>query len=262
VEHHGVKPAGAVEAVVAAVATEKVVVTELQPATDAPELAAQAAAKIETVAPIVPAEESVPATEVSHAPAVPATEPAPVPAPAMTPVEVAPAAAPVETAPVAPVEAAAPASAETAAPSHAASAETAPAAQAAPEGTTPPVEEVPAAAQPVPVIREDVIQAAVPAHEAAVPAAAVPVETAPAATAAVKPRQAAPHANGLSPETLQPMLANAGLVWVNTDADKLRAAQEAAAQVVKPPRAPRERKPLPPADSTPMQQVETVKHPQ
>jgi ribonuclease E len=49
---------------------------------------------------------------------------------------------------------------------------------------------------------------------------------------------------------------------VNTDADKLRAAQEAASQTVKPARAVRERKPLPPLDSAPMQQVETDKHPQ
>jgi ribonuclease E len=58
------------------------------------------------------------------------------------------------------------------------------------------------------------------------------------------------------------MLASAGLVWVNTDSDKLRVAQEAAAQAVKPARAPRERKPLPAADTTPMQQVETAKQPQ
>jgi ribonuclease E len=58
------------------------------------------------------------------------------------------------------------------------------------------------------------------------------------------------------------MLESAGLVWVNTSADKLRAAQEAAAQHAAPARVPRERKALPPVDSTPMQQVETVKHPQ
>ncbi|MHA7152800.1 ribonuclease E, partial [Burkholderia pseudomallei] len=50
----------------------------------------------------------------------------------------------------------------------------------------------------------------------------------------------------------------AGLVWVNTDTDKLRAAQAAAAQIVQPVRVPRERKPLPPVDATPMQQVETT----
>jgi ribonuclease E len=49
---------------------------------------------------------------------------------------------------------------------------------------------------------------------------------------------------------------------VNTDADKLLAAQEAAAQTVKPARRVRERKPLPPLDNAPMQQVETGKHPQ
>jgi ribonuclease E len=58
------------------------------------------------------------------------------------------------------------------------------------------------------------------------------------------------------------MLANAGLVWVNTDGDKLRAAQEATAQIAAPARAPRERKALPAVDATPMQQVETVKHSQ
>lgn len=50
----------------------------------------------------------------------------------------------------------------------------------------------------------------------------------------------------------------AGLVWVNTDTDKLRAAQAAAAQIVPPARVPRERKPLPPVDAAPMQQVETT----
>ncbi|EAY69356.1 RNA-binding protein Rrp4 [Burkholderia dolosa AU0158] len=54
------------------------------------------------------------------------------------------------------------------------------------------------------------------------------------------------------------MLQQAGLVWVNTDADKLRAAQEAAARLPRPVRTPRERKPLPPVDTTPMQQVETI----
>ena len=42
----------------------------------------------------------------------------------------------------------------------------------------------------------------------------------------------------------------------------LRAAQEVAAQTVKPARVARERKPLPPLDSAPMQQVETGQHPQ
>ncbi|WP_444546388.1 ribonuclease E [Burkholderia ubonensis] len=56
------------------------------------------------------------------------------------------------------------------------------------------------------------------------------------------------------------MLTQAGLVWVNTDADKFRAAQDAAAQLPRPARVPRERKALPPVDTTPMQQVETTHH--
>jgi ribonuclease E len=58
---------------------------------------------------------------------------------------------------------------------------------------------------------------------------------------------------------LQPMLESAGLVWVSTDVEKLRSAQEAAARIAPPARAPRERKPLPPVDTTPMQQIETRK---
>jgi ribonuclease E len=67
------------------------------------------------------------------------------------------------------------------------------------------------------------------------------------------------RANGLSIGELQPMLESAGLVWVNTDAEKLRAAHEAAAQAPAPVRRPRERKPQPPVDTTPMQQIETSK---
>jgi len=58
---------------------------------------------------------------------------------------------------------------------------------------------------------------------------------------------------------LQPMLESAGLVWVNTDAEKLRAAHEAAAQAPAPVRTRREPKPQPPVDTTPMQQIETSK---
>jgi ribonuclease E len=87
--------------------------------------------------------------------------------------------------------------------------------------------------------------------------AATPVEAAQLAPAAPQPAR-----SSLSAEALKPVLESAGLVWVNTDISKLRAAQEAAAQAVKPARVPRERKALPPVDSAPMQQVETAKHPQ
>ncbi|MBN3821049.1 ribonuclease E [Paraburkholderia sp. Se-20369] len=70
-----------------------------------------------------------------------------------------------------------------------------------------------------------------------------------------QPAAAAPASRGL-----ETALEQAGLVWVNTDADKFRAAQAAAAQVQRPARVQRERKALPPVDTTPMQQVETTHH--
>jgi ribonuclease E len=77
----------------------------------------------------------------------------------------------------------------------------------------------------------------------------------PAPQTAPAPRAAAP----MSAEALKPMLESAGLVWVNTDSDKLREADAVAAREPAPVRAPRERKALPPVDATPMQQVETGK---
>jgi ribonuclease E len=115
-------------------------------------------------------------------------------------------------------------------------------AEAAPQVPAEAAAPAPAAAQPAFVAK----QAPAPAVEPAAAAAAQPVAA----------------RNGLSAEALKPVLESAGLVWVNTDTAKLRAAQEAAAHAAKPVRVPRERKPLPPADSAPMQQVETAKHQQ
>ncbi|OJB02623.1 ribonuclease E [Burkholderia ubonensis] len=72
--------------------------------------------------------------------------------------------------------------------------------------------------------------------------------------------QAQPAAAVPASASLESVLTQAGLVWVNTDADKFRAAQDAAAQLPRPARVPRERKALPPVDTTPMQQVETTHH--
>jgi ribonuclease E len=113
------------------------------------------------------------------------------------------------------------------------------AAKLAPTHAEPATETPAAAAQPTAVAEE-------PAQQQAT------VET----TSAAAP---AKRANGLSVGDLQPMLESAGLVWVSTDADKLRSAQEAAARIAPPARVPRERKPLPPVDTAPMQQVETRK---
>ncbi len=238
-----------VEVVVAAVATEQAVVTELHAATETPALAAEKAAKTETI---------VPVAEVPAAPA--AVEPvAEVPvAQAATPVE------PAQTAPAAAetVSLVEPVVREQAAEVQAAPVQARPAAPA--EVVAAPAAEV--APQAEIVEPKPAVTAAAPAVEPAAAAAAPQAPQAHAATAEEAPQTAQPSQaafnGGISAEALKPVLEKAGLVWVNTDADKLRAAQEAAAQTVKPPRVVRERRPLPPADSTPMQQVETVRHPQ
>ncbi|PRX30306.1 RNAse E [Paraburkholderia sp. BL18I3N2] len=243
-----------VEVVVAAVATETAVVTELHAATETPALAVEKAAKTETVvpvaeAPVAPAAvEPIAETPVAQAAAeqVEAAQAAPAASETVSLVEPvarveAPAHAQVEAPAVAPVveaQAAAPAPVETAAP---AAAIEAPVVQPAQQAEI---------VEPQPVVA-----AVAPAPE---PAAVEPAPVAVAPQAA----QQAPRQVAVSAEALKPVLEQAGLVWVNTDADKLRAAQEVAAQTVKPARVARERKPLPPLDSAPMQQVETGQHPQ
>ena len=142
-----------------------------------------------------------------------------------------------------------------------------------------PVEPAPvAASEPAAEVAEPVKAAAVaPTPEATVVEPVKPVvertETEAEARVAVQEpvavvvepvKAAAPSAPATSTpiaaEALQPMLERAGLVWVNTDEGKLREANAAAAREPATVRAPRERKPLPPADATPMQQVETGKH--
>ncbi|MFM0647500.1 Rne/Rng family ribonuclease [Paraburkholderia bryophila] len=261
-----VKP---VEVVVAAVATETAVVTELHAATETPVLAVEKAVTTEAV---VPAAEA-PAAPVAVEPVVEA----PVAQAAAVPVEAAQAApAASETVslvePVAHVEA--PAHTHVEAPAVAAAVETVESvesAQAAPAPVEPAAPAVVAEApvvQPAPQVEivepQPVVAAAAPAAE---PAAIERSESAPVAAAPQVQAQApqaaqAPRNSGVSAEALKPVLEQAGLVWVNTDADKLRAAQETAAQTVKPARVVRERKQLSPVDSAPMQQVETGKHTQ
>ncbi|MDR8996298.1 hypothetical protein FEP67_02414 [Burkholderia multivorans] len=116
------------------------------------------------------------------------------------------------------------------------------------------------------VVAEAAPAVAAPAAPAAPAVAPAPVEAAPvepvaapapAPAAAPAPAVAQPSAAPAS-ASLEAVLQQAGLVWVNTDAEKLRAAQEAASRLPRPVRTPRERKPLPPVDTTPMQQVETT----
>ena len=64
----------------------------------------------------------------------------------------------------------------------------------------------------------------------------------------------------VSPEAdLEAIARNAGLEWVNSDADKIRAAQEAIANEPKPVHVPRERKPVVVQDDGPLILVETRK---
>jgi ribonuclease E len=125
--------------------------------------------------------------------------------------------------------------------------------------------EAPAATQPAPAAGiEPVSTSAVAAQVAEAAPVALQLEPAVEVQQAEVARpapQAAPAkaANGLSSADLQSLLESAGLVWVNTDMEKLRVAQEAAARTPAPAHVARERKPLPPVDTTPMQQVETRK---
>ena len=236
-----------VEVVVAAVATETVVVTELHAATETPALAVEKAATTETVVPV----EQAPAAPAAVEPVVEA----PVAQAGVAPVEAAQAApAASETVslvePVAHAEAPAQAHVEASAVAQVVEAQAAPA----------PVETAaPAVVAEAPAIEPAPQAETVAAQPAAVAPAVEPAVIEPAPVAAAPQ---APRSGAVSAEALKPVLEQAGLVWVNTDAAKLRAAQEAAAQTVKPARVVRERKPLAPLDSAPMQQVETGKHPQ
>ena len=58
---------------------------------------------------------------------------------------------------------------------------------------------------------------------------------------------------------LSALARDAGLEWVNSDADKIRAAQAAMANEPRPAHVPRERKPLPALDAGPLVLVETRK---
>jgi ribonuclease E len=127
---------------------------------------------------------------------------------------------------------------------------------------------------PAPAETVVVIDAVAQAHEPVIAAVAAPVTTsvseAPAAETSVttlaepaaQPEVApaamvAPFVLPLS--DLETIARNAGLEWVNSDADKIRAAQEAIANEPKPVHVPRERKPPVQLDEGPLVLVETRK---
>ena len=139
---------------------------------------------------------------------------------------------------------------------------------AAPEAPAPVVEAV-AVAAPAPVVEEPVVvetapvavaapvvvEAPVPAPATApapAPVAAPPVVAAPAVVAV-----AAPFV--LETDALVAVAETAGLQWVNSDADKIRAAQQAMASEPQPAHVPRAAKPAAAADNSPLVMVETRK---
>ena len=74
-------------------------------------------------------------------------------------------------------------------------------------------------------------------------------------------QSAAKPASKLAPQPdLSAALGSAGLTLASTDPEKLRAAQEAAAQAVAPKRVPRERKPRPQPVDEPLVQVDTQRN--
>ncbi|MGV8824518.1 MAG: Rne/Rng family ribonuclease, partial [Methylibium petroleiphilum] len=110
----------------------------------------------------------------------------------------------------------------------------------------PPVATPPAS---VPVAAPVVARAPAPAPVAIEPVA----DAAPPAAAAALPPYALPI------DDLAAVATSAGLQWVNSDADKVRAVQQAMADAPKPVHVPREPKPVVAIDDGPLVLVETRK---
>ena len=103
----------------------------------------------------------------------------------------------------------------------------------------------------------DLPSAPAPAAVAEAPAALPPVAATPVASAAQAAPKAAPFV--LPMDDLQRLAEASGLQWVNSDGEKIRAAQAAMAAEPAPIRVPRERKPLVVVDEGPLVLVETRK---
>ena len=126
--------------------------------------------------------------------------------------------------------------------------------QAAPAPAAPAAEAV---AAPAPVAEAPAAPAPAPAPVAAAPVAealATAPVAAPAPAAAPAPQGAAAPQAGVD---LSDVLGAAGLTLASTDPEKLRAAQEAAAQAAAPVRVGRARKPAPKLVDEPLIQVDT-----
>ena len=138
----------------------------------------------------------------------------------------------------------------------------------APEHTAPVVQA--AVAEPVfaAVVAEPIVEAPVMPVRTAMPEPVAPVAVlvavaavaAPLVAAAPAPLAPAPAEPFVLPmNSLQAVAEAAGLQWVNSDTDKIRAVQVAMASEPAPAHVPRERKPVENADSGPLVLVETRK---
>ena len=115
----------------------------------------------------------------------------------------------------------------------------------------------PAAELNTPALTAEAVETQVP-QAAAEPARAAVAEASVAVTAeTVATPVAAPFVLPLA--ELQGIAQAAGLEWVNSDADKIRAVQEAIAREPRPVHVPRERKPAVVVDDGPLILVETRK---
>ena len=94
---------------------------------------------------------------------------------------------------------------------------------------------------------------------AAATTAALAATAAPATPVAPPSTAAAVEAFVLPLDSLQTVAETAGLQWVNSDTDKIRAVQAAMASAPAPVHVPRERKPTQVADEGPLVLVETRK---
>ncbi|OZI59650.1 Rne/Rng family ribonuclease [Bordetella genomosp. 11] len=252
-------------------------------------LAAEAQAALSEVATPVEQAKS-PFTDDTPETQMPAAQPAPVhatPAESATPQPIAAAPVAPAIAPAAPVHAVpdhaatAPAPVETVQSHAAESAPVAsqpaaepitPARQTAESETVPPVPAT--AAEPAPAAEAPAHQApteAAPVYTAPVAPVAQPVPAAPVTAAPAAPTQEVPAAQASAPQaatapavaqpaptqSLQAVVNAAGLTWVETDPARHAQTQQRMAASHTPVRLGRERKPVPPVSSTPLQQVET-----
>jgi ribonuclease E len=113
-----------------------------------------------------------------------------------------------------------------------------------------------AAAEPVAAAPAPVVMTPAPVATALAPVSAAAAVAAPVAPAPV----AAPPAPFVLPtDSLQAVAEAAGLQWVNSDAEKIRAVQAAMAAAPAPVHVPRERKPVEVVDAGPLVLVETRK---